>query len=152
MVHYSSLARVYPLVNAGQSLVFWVLILAGFLGVAWFREYSADITLGGTTVAVVLGAIMSAYSYSAARARGYAIRQHDLVFRTGLFWVKQTIQPLKRLQHVEVTRGPIEKRAGIARVRVFSAGSGSATFSIPGLPVEEAELLREFVLAYEAPS
>ena len=69
-----------------------------------------------------------------------------VLYETGLFWREQTIQPLRRIQHIELTRGPVDKRYGLAKLRLFSSGNDSDTFVIPALPLAQAEQLREFVL------
>lgn len=86
------------------------------------------------------------------RTLRYALRSHDMIFAAGLFWRSQTIQPLCRVQHVEIERGPIEKRFNLATLKLFSAGSSMATFAIPGLAGDDAERLRAFVLDYTTPS
>ena len=56
------------------------------------------------------------------------------------------IQPIRRIQHVELTREPVEKRLGLANLRLYSAGSGKATFAIPGLRLLTAARTRRYVL------
>ena len=79
----------------------------------------------------------------------FALREHDLVLERGLFFRSQTIQPLRRLQHVSLQQGPIEKAANLASLSVYSAGSAVSTFSIPGLCRTTAERLRDQALAYQ---
>lgn len=100
----------------------------------------------GIACAAFIAIAIIAYMYYAAKAIGYAVREHDIVLREGLLWRKQTIQPLIRLQHIELSRGPLEKRIGLANLSLFSAGTGLATFKIPGLPLRRAAALRKYVL------
>lgn len=86
------------------------------------------------------------YKFKATRAIRYAIRDHDVVLQSGLVWLSEVVQPIRRIQHVELTRGPVEKRLGLANVRLFSAGSGKATFTIPGLRLITAARIRRYVL------
>jgi membrane protein YdbS with pleckstrin-like domain len=79
----------------------------------------------------------------------YALREHDVGFRWGLLFRHTVIQPLSRIQHIELKRGPIERSAGLATLQVFSAGGGAHTFEIPGLPVEQAQGLRQFILQHQ---
>ena len=88
--------------------------------------------------------------FLARRRIFYGLREHDVLLRSGLFVRQLVIQPLVRLQHVSVNQGPLEKQFGLATLRVYSAGSGAATFAIPGLPLATAESLREAVLGYRA--
>jgi len=43
-------------------------------------------------------------------------------------------------------RGPIDKWAGLAKLKLFSAGSMRETFTIPGLPLRTAARIRRYVL------
>jgi hypothetical protein len=68
--------------------------------------------------------------------------------RKGIFFFSETIQPLVRVQHVELKRGPVEKRYGLASLKIFSAGLGKETFTLPGLLLADAERVRTHVLGY----
>lgn len=84
------------------------------------------------------------------RHKGYAMRAHDIVFRTGLFWRKTTVLPFNRIQHAEVTHGPLQRRFGLATLKFFTAGGASVDLSIEGLLAPDAEALREDILRRSA--
>ena len=103
----------------------------------------------GTSIGLAVLIVMAwipIYRFKAARVTRYAIRDHDLLLRSGLFWQSEVIQPIKRIQHVELLRGPLERRLGLANVRLYSAGSGKATFTIPGLRLLTAARMRRYIL------
>ncbi|MCZ6616492.1 MAG: PH domain-containing protein [Gammaproteobacteria bacterium] len=100
-------------------------------------------------LALFIMTLLPLYRFKAARAIEYSIRDHDLVLKSGLFWQHEVIQPIRRIQHVELTRGPLEKRTGLANIRLFSAGTSGATFTIPGLRLITAARIRRFVLQAE---
>jgi membrane protein YdbS with pleckstrin-like domain len=102
---------------------------------------------GAATMVIFI--LVPLYRFKAARAVGFAIRDHDLILRWGLFWQREVIQPIRRIQHVELTRGPLEKRLGLANIKLFSAGTGKATFTIPGLRLITAARIRRYVLQAE---
>lgn len=52
-----------------------------------------------------------------------------------------TTIPRFRLQHVDISRGPLESRHGLATLTLHVAGSGE--HEIPGLPVALAESVRD---------
>ena len=66
--------------------------------------------------------------------------------RKGIFWQRQVIQPLVRIQHIELARGPIDKRLELAGLRIFSAGTGTETMTIPGLNLATAQSIRSRLL------
>lgn len=98
---------------------------------------------------LLLFSFMAWFAYKSAKRIGYAVREHDLIVQSGIFWRKQTIQPITRIQHVEITRGPLDKRFGLANLRLFSAGTGHLTFEIPGLAVDLAERIKGFILRFQ---
>ncbi|WP_191621148.1 PH domain-containing protein [Marinihelvus fidelis] len=97
--------------------------------------------------ALLLGGLLTVLAVVRFRRKGYALRAHDVVFRTGLFWRKTTVLPFDRVQHAEVTHGPLQRRFGLATLKFFTAGGSSVDLQIEGLLAADAERLRETVLA-----
>ncbi|SMF30834.1 hypothetical protein SAMN02745866_02012 [Alteromonadaceae bacterium Bs31] len=89
---------------------------------------------------------LSAFMYLHCRAKGYQLRDQDVSLYLGLVFKKTIIQPISRLQHIEVTQGPLERMFGLATLKLFSAGGASHSLTIPGLKKETAEGLREHIL------
>ena len=87
-------------------------------------------------------------SYADVKKR-YALRELDLNYSCGLFFYKTFSQPITRIQHIELKRGPVERYFGLATLQVFSAGGATHTFEIPGLPLESAHKLRQFILQHK---
>jgi membrane protein YdbS with pleckstrin-like domain len=54
--------------------------------------------------------------------------------------------PVSRLQHVDLTRGPIERAFGLATLVVHTAGTEAASFRLPGLTADRAGQLRDAIL------
>lgn len=81
-----------------------------------------------------------------SRAKGYLLREHDMSFYSGALFKVITIQPFTRLQHIEITRGPLERMFGLATLKLFSAGGSQHTMAIPGLLLAQAEDLRGRIL------
>ena len=99
---------------------------------------------------LIIGAIFTSLALVRYRHKGYAMREHDIAFRTGLFWRKTTILPFDRVQHAEVTQGPLQRRFGVSTLKFFTAGGSSVDLKIDGLLADEAERLRTAVLARSA--
>lgn len=77
---------------------------------------------------------------------GYALREKDISFKSGLIFFKQTSVPFSRIQHCEYSQGPLSKLFDLAEVKVFTAGGSSSDITISGLYKEEAQNLREEVI------
>ena len=100
------------------------------------------------TVAI-LGFLTTWFNHARDQVKSYALRESDLHYSSGLFFNKIVSQPITRIQHIELKRGPIERKVGLATLQVFSAGGEMHTFQIPGLPVDIALKLRQFILQHK---
>lgn len=99
--------------------------------------------VGGISVlAIVMG-----YLYDINMA--YTLREHDISRYSGVIFKKVTIQPFLRIQHVELKRGPIERKLGLATIQVFSAGGAMHTFELPGLTHDTALKMRQYILEHK---
>lgn len=76
------------------------------------------------------------------RSWRYAERANDLLISRGVLWREETVVPYGRMQLVEVTSGPIERRFGLATVQLHTAAAATDA-TIPGLDPAEAERLRD---------
>jgi uncharacterized protein len=77
----------------------------------------------------------------------YAVRDNDILFQSG--WIVRTLRvcPFNRVQNCTVRSGPLERKASLATLVLYTAGSEGADLRIPGLLQEEADRLRQFILA-----
>jgi len=80
------------------------------------------------------------------RCKAVALREHDIAYRSGLYWRKTVMLAFNRVQHVEVSTGPLQRRFGLATLKFFTAGGSSVDLKIDGLTRERAEQLRTFIL------
>ncbi|WP_225841148.1 PH domain-containing protein [Streptomyces albus] len=76
------------------------------------------------------------------RSWRYAERADDLLVSRGVLWRETTVVPYGRMQLVEVTSGPLERRYGLARLQLHTAAA-TTDATIPGLAPAEAERLRD---------
>ncbi|MFJ5811772.1 PH domain-containing protein [Streptomyces sp. NPDC093093] len=76
------------------------------------------------------------------RSWRYTERADDLLISRGVLWREQTVVPYGRMQLVEVTSGPLERRFGLASVQLHTAAAATDA-KIPGLVPAEAERLRD---------
>lgn len=72
----------------------------------------------------------------------YAIGEEEVDLREGLLVITRTVVPMVRVQHVDLHRGPISTRLGLAEIELHTA-AGSVT--IPALDRDEAERIRQQV-------
>ena len=82
----------------------------------------------------------------------YQIRDDSVYLERGVVTNVRTIVPYVRIQHVDTSRGPLERALGLSTLVVYTAGSRGADVSIPGLKPGEARDLQQRLkkLAIEA--
>lgn len=98
---------------------------------------------GGLLVPLVL---VGVYRWIDAGYRGWALRRHDIIARSGVLWRSITALPVARIQHVETTHGPLERAYGLARLKLYTAGGLTADLVVIGLDRETADQLREYLV------
>jgi membrane protein YdbS with pleckstrin-like domain len=77
---------------------------------------------------------------------GYSERGSDLLVTHGVMWRRLVVVPYGRMQLVDVTAGPVERRFGISTVRLHTASAGTDA-RIRGLTAAEATRLRDRLAA-----
>ena len=143
-----TLARHYKIVNLFTALtVFFFLTLSAYAARRLIFQNSggefAQILIYLPIVLIIFGLLLCCYQWFADQAKYFSIREHDISFFNGLLFRRLVTQPISRIQHVEVSQGPIDRFAGLGKLQVYSAGSSMQTFAIPGLPIEVAHQLRQ---------
>jgi membrane protein YdbS with pleckstrin-like domain len=80
------------------------------------------------------------------RAIRYGLRDDDVVVQRGILFRRQVAAPYGRLQLVDISRGPLTRLLRLSELRVVTAAASSGV-TIPGLPIAEAEELRDHLIA-----
>ncbi len=80
------------------------------------------------------------------RSYGYQLRQDDLLFRRGLLFQRFVAIPYGRMQLIDINRGPLSRALGLSELKFVTAAATTGV-TIPGLPEQEAEQLRDSLVA-----
>jgi len=80
------------------------------------------------------------------RSFGYAERADDLLVTSGILFRRLVVVPYGRMQLVDITAGPLDRRLGVATVQLHTAAA-TTNATIPGLPPAEASGLRDRLAA-----
>ena len=63
-----------------------------------------------------------------------------------MIWRSVTAVPFNRIQHVETSNTPLDRKFGLATLQLFTAGGSSGDLKIDGLGDDIASQLRVFIL------
>lgn len=123
----------------GAVLLLLLAAFAGATGSTW-----AWLGTAGCGALVVAGTIWwprASYEHFRWGVEDGVVRiQHGVLFRT------QASVPAFRIQHIDLTQGPLDRWLGIRHLVVHTAAPG-ADLELPGLPAEDAPRVREQLLS-----
>ncbi|MCB9890812.1 MAG: PH domain-containing protein [Planctomycetes bacterium] len=66
--------------------------------------------------------------------------------RRGVFWRRWITVPRSRVQHTDVSEGPMLRRYGLARITVYTAGTEFAEIALAGIEQGQAFALRDALI------
>lgn len=66
----------------------------------------------------------------------YKLAEDRIEIQEGIFYIRRTMVPIDRIHQIDIVRGPLDSRFGLAKVTVTTAG-GTATMRF--LELEKAE-------------
>ncbi len=92
---------------------------------------------------ILLFGLIYWYSIYWFKAYQYKLTEAGLRIHKGVFWQQQNMVPRNRVQHIDITTGPLERRYGLGKLVVHTAGTRNATVTLPGLLHEHATELRQ---------
>jgi membrane protein YdbS with pleckstrin-like domain len=145
--------RVILFQRIGGSIFTAVLAGASFLALlaAWVVNgpTAAGLLAGGLPWAAGVAALAwHAHRWPAIdyRHASYRLDEQCLEIRRGVFWRTVVTVPRSRVQHTDVSQGPLERRLGLGTLVVYTAGTDHARVSLGGLEHARALRIREQLL------
>lgn len=129
------------------NLLIVLLILGTALGLGlFFNEHLFPYRWHLLTTAMVLFVLILVFSRIAFRKKGFAFRNHDVLYRSGIIATNTIIIPYNRIQHVALHEGFISRYFGLAKIEIFTAGGSSSDIEIPGIQKEQAENIKQLLM------
>jgi membrane protein YdbS with pleckstrin-like domain len=80
------------------------------------------------------------------RHTSYRVDALGIEIRRGVYWRVTINVPRSRLQHTDVSQGPLERRYGLGTLVIYTAGTDHARIDLAGLEHGVALRLREHLL------
>ncbi len=146
-IAYHPLERKYLVTKRISLIISFAILLMILTSLFIFiEEIQSPIIIYSSVSAIIFLMIFSwigtniSFSFS-----GYALRDKDILVRNGWLVRKIKILPLNRVQHVSVQSGPLERKFGLASVSVFTAGTGSADFTVRGITQTTAQQIKDWI-------
>lgn len=85
--------------------------------------------------------------------RGYKVHRNfrwrmddtGLGIRSGHMWMKEVRVPIQRVQHLNISRGPLQRGRQLATLTVYTAGTAHSSVKLPNMDNATAEDIREYL-------
>lgn len=82
----------------------------------------------------------------AYRFTSYLVDDAGLEIARGVYWRTITNVPRSRIQHTDVSQGPLERKHGLGTLVVYTAGTQHSEVKLPGLEFATAQRIRAHLL------
>ncbi|MBB1087185.1 PH domain-containing protein [Lysobacter sp. SG-8] len=126
-----------PGIGAGVALG----VIAGSRGE--LLSFPAAIAGGIVVVALPLALFGLWLGFKRFRYTAWRLDAHGLAVRQGRLWQRETRVPTTRVQHLDIKRGPLQRRRHLATLVVHTAGTAHSAVAVPHLDADDAEALRD---------
>lgn len=141
-------ARLLFLLDTAVGLALAGLAIGGVAGVvaSWALDASSFLrpALQGAAAGVlVLGPWGCWLAVRQYQRTAWRLDGNGLSVRRGRLWWNETRVPATRVQHLDIQRGPLQRRRGVSTLVVHTAGTAASAVTVPHMDAGDAEHLRE---------
>ncbi len=144
-------------VEAGR-VVGWIttLLLTGLLSflflLLYWTQRSPDwvywsIGIGSSVIVIGAAAVAHLGPELRFQAMSYRVDSQGIEIRDGILWRRNIAIPRSRIQHTDVSQGPIERLFGLATLIIHTAGTHQASVGLVGLDRQTALRIRDYLVA-----
>jgi membrane protein YdbS with pleckstrin-like domain len=137
----------------GHGIFIGILFSATFGGTAiaalnseahvWSAAVSLAAALAGAALLWLLG---RRWIHATYRRTSYVVSPRGLEIRRGVWWRDVISVPRSRIQHIDVTQGPVQRAYALATLVLYTAGTQHAKIELDGLAFDTATALRRDLL------
>lgn len=129
------------------ALTYVLIIGVAFIIPLMVESYGWWLLLGVESALVIAMAVNIALIHKIYALKGYALRNRDVSYRSGLFFTSVKTVPFSKIQQVSVRTNPLSRMFRLYHLDIIN-GSQSAgnVISIPGLTRDKAERLKSILI------
>lgn len=142
--------RKYLSVKIVGDVLVWIILMGIIVAIKFLGEktkafmdeyfwYMIGACLLLATVTVVM-------DFMGFKWKGFAMREKDIIYRSGLIFRSKVHVPYNRVQHCEVNQGVLDRWLDLAKLKIYTAGGSRSDLTIPGLKNQDALNMKSFIL------
>jgi uncharacterized protein len=145
-VEFTVLHKSYWKLILINNLIFFLVLTIG-AGLAFaFVEELIPFKYEIIAVIVLFILLILFFTRLGFKKKGFAFRNHDVLFKHGVIATNTIVIPYNRVQHVALHEGLISRYLGLAKIEIFTAGGASSDIEIPGIQKEQAEKIKQLLM------
>ena len=112
------------------------------IGMSFQRVWPVSAVLG------LLGVLFGIYRGIKIHRRFlWRLDEDSLDIRKGHMWTQELRVPIQRVQHLNLSRGPLQRSRQLATLTVYTAGTANSSVKMPNMDSDTAERIREHLSA-----
>lgn len=147
-LNYTPLEKKYLKVQTVKTILVYIIFMGLTLLFLLAEEFAYRVvtTIGIecvflTAMIVNLFLLPKAYSY-----KGFAIREHDITYRSGIIFPSVITIPFCKIQQVSIRQNPITRIFGLHTIDIVNGAQMLEATSIPGLTEEKANDIKALII------
>ena len=129
--------------SAIVGLFLLIQLIVNLFGGPWRIALGLALTIG---VGGFLAWLSHRWPEISYRHTFYRVDPQGIEIRRGVLWRRTIIVPKSRVQHTDVSQGPLQRRYALGTLVVYTAGTDHAKVELPGLSYARAIRIRDHLL------
>ena len=133
----------YAIFSSAAGVLLVILLIVSQFGRPWQTALALACTIAAAAFLIWLPLGWPGLSY---RHKFYRVDPHGIEIRRGVIWRRTISVPKSRVQHTDVTQGPLQRRYALGTLVIYTAGTVHAKVELPGLSHARAVRIRDHLL------
>jgi len=144
-MHHERITGGIAVALIGPATVTGAFVVAALVEMPWAWR----IVIPSAVVALNVGLVVLLWRWPELKHRytSYRVDAAGIEIRSGALWRKVVNVPRSRVQHTDVSQGPLERHFKLSTLHVFTAGTEHSEVALHGLARETAIEIRDYLLA-----
>ena len=146
-LHFTPLEKSYLKAQLIKTSLAYLALMALTLSLlAWETfSYRHQVTVAAECVWLAMLVANLFLLPKAVAYKGFAIREHDITYRSGIIFPSVTTVPFRKIQQVSIRQNPVTRLFGLYAVDIVNGAQSMSSISIPGLTARTAEEIKALV-------
>ena len=144
---FSGLENKYISVVLVNIIITYVLVAILPLILLIFDDVNNSIVISSIAEVIIVAACIFnlIITRKACRFKGYALRENDITYRSGIIFPKTTTVPFCKIQQVSIKQTPVSRLFGLYAVEITNGAQLESSLTIPGLKQNTAESIKQLI-------